>query len=184
MNPTTGPWFSGGGLGNDNSFVWYDATQPNANSGFLGCWWFPGNPHAGFAFALTGSPAETRAINASLPGSADSLSLCVDAEVQNGNTVQFEVRNRETNTLLPSKLWVSASQIDYHLLAGPLGLDAHLLAGYVDRIPSNGTRSSSSGIFTATLAGIPSGVYFTQAATVDPQGRPTALSNALRHTVF
>lgn len=184
QNSTTGPWLSSGGLGNNNSFVWFDTTAPNANSAFMGCYWFGGQPHLGFACALTGSPAETRAINASLPGSADSLSLCVNAEVQNGNTVQFEVRDRETNTLLPSKLWVSARQIDHHLLAGPLGLDAHLLAGYVDRIPNNGTRSSTTGIFATTLAGIPSGVYFTQAATVDAQGRPTALSNALRHMVY
>jgi hypothetical protein len=183
-NPNTGPWIAEGGLGNHNSMVWFDTTLPDRQSAFRGCWWFGGGPHIGFACAMTGPPAETRAINASRPGIADSLLLTVNAEVQNGNIVEFEVRDRETNTLLPAKMWVSSNQYDHHLLSGPLGLDAHLLAGYVDRIPSNGTRSSTNGIFTTTLAGIPSGVYFTQAATVDARGQPTALSNALRHTVF
>jgi hypothetical protein len=183
-NSMTGPWLADNGFGNSNSFVWFDTTQVNRQTGFLGCYWFGGGPHLGFACALTGPPAETRAVNASSPGLADSLSLCVNTEVQNGNTVQYEVRDRKSGLLLPAKLWVSAYQYDHHLLSGPLGLDAHLLAGYADRIRIIGNRSSSTGIFAATLAGVPSGVYFAQAATVDAAGQPTAMSNALRHNVF
>lgn len=183
-NDATGPWISWGGLGNHNSFVWFDTTQPNRNSGFLGCYWFGAPPPLGFAQTLSGPPAETRAINAASPGAFDSLLLCVDDEVQNGNTVQYEVRDRASGVLQPAKLWVSSHQVDHHLLSGPLGLDAHLLVDYVNRSPTLGTRSSPTGIFTAALAGIPSGVYFTQAASIDATGRPMALSNALRHNIY
>lgn len=46
-NSATGPWLSSGGLGQTDSFTWFDLNQPNANA-FQGCYWFGGIPHAGF----------------------------------------------------------------------------------------------------------------------------------------
>jgi hypothetical protein len=46
-NADTGPWIAGGGLGQTDSFTWYDWTAPNANA-FQGCFDFGGVPRAGF----------------------------------------------------------------------------------------------------------------------------------------
>ncbi|NQU48856.1 MAG: hypothetical protein HQ519_09435 [Planctomycetes bacterium] len=46
-NSSTGPWLANGGLGQTNSFTWFDWNVPNANA-FQGCYWFGGVPHAGF----------------------------------------------------------------------------------------------------------------------------------------
>ncbi len=46
-NDLTGPWLASGGLGQTDSFTWFDLNQPNANA-FQGCFWFGGVPHAGF----------------------------------------------------------------------------------------------------------------------------------------
>ena len=178
-NGNTGPWLSDGGLGNDNSFVWFDTLQNNANNAFLGCYWFGGQPHAGFATEFFGNPVETTSYSsAGGPGADDSLLLTLDASVQVGSTVNFTVLDGPFGSAAASTMWASASAVDVDL-SGAFGIDAHLLADYNSR---RFTSNSATGIHTLSVPAVAGGgmTWYTQAAV----GGPSAMSNGLQHFVF
>jgi hypothetical protein len=180
-NSSTGPWLSNGGLGNDNSFVWFDTLAPNANAAFLGCYWFGGTPHAGFAAQMFGNPVETTSYSsAGGPGADDSLILTVDTSVQVGSTVNFTVQDGPFGSATSSAMWASSRAVDVDL-SGAFGIDAHLLADYRSR---RFLSSAAGGVHTLTVPAIAGGgkTWYTQAA--DSNAGPTAMSNALAHFIF
>jgi hypothetical protein len=67
-NAVTGPWLSGGGNGQTNSFTWFDWDVPNANA-FQGCYWFGGVPHAGFDMQMYTSGGSGGGVTLSTTGS-------------------------------------------------------------------------------------------------------------------
>ena len=181
-NANTGPWLSNGGLNNDNSFVWFDTLANNANNAFLGCYWFGGAPHAGFATEFYGNAVETTSFSsAGGPGADDNLILGTDVSAQVGSTVNFTVLDGAFGSAVASTLWASASAVDVDL-SGSFGIDAHMLANYNSR---RFTSVSATGTHTLTVpAGAGGGkTWYTQAAT-GAGGAPTAMSNGLAHFIF
>lgn len=181
-NGNTGPWLADGGLNNDNSFVWYDTTAPNANAAFQGCFWFGGQPHAGFAFQAFGNPAETTSyVSAAGRGADDSLVLTLDASAQVGSTVTWSVLDGAFGAPVASILWASANAVDVDL-NGAFGIDAHLLADYGSRRYEG---NSASGLHTLTIPAVAGGgqTWYTQAA-VGAGGVPSRMSNGLAHFIL
>lgn len=174
-NPNTGPWVASGGLGNDNSFVSYDTQVPNANAAFVGCFFFGGTPHAGFAFATYGNPDETRTLwSAAGPGTGDSLELGIDASAQVGSAVSLSVLDGPFGSPVPSLLWISPNRVDRPVVV----IDAHELAEYSSRVYQN---FSASGVHALTVPNR-AGTWYSQAAVVS-QGSARLMSNALEHLV-
>ena len=71
-NNLTGPWLASGGLGQTNSFTWFDWSVPNANA-FQGCYWFGGTPWAGFAMKMYGEGAGMTLTTTGAPGGTMSF---------------------------------------------------------------------------------------------------------------
>jgi hypothetical protein len=180
--PATGPWLADGGYGVLDQFEWFDLLIPNGNAAHLGCFWFGPHAPASFGMTLFGQPAETLSMTPAQPGLNDSLHLSVNAAVQKGNTIRFEVFDGPFGTKTQSQLWVSRHRVENHL-GSSFGIDAHELARYSTRIRA-ATSFSHSGEHDFRLpAGLRSGVYYTQAALA-VGGQVSALSNALQHYVF
>ncbi len=68
-NASTGPWIANGGLGQTDSFTWFDTLAPNANA-FQGCYWFGGIPWAGFSMTMYTSGGAGGGMNLSTTGAA------------------------------------------------------------------------------------------------------------------
>ncbi len=179
-NSTTGPWIANGGLGQSDSFTWFDPAAANGNS-FMGCYWFGGIPWAGFDMMMFGNPAETISYaSAAGMGAADTLQLNLDVEAQIGSTITFTVTDMNTNGVVASTMWASALRVDVDL--SPLfGLDAHLLCDYNSRAWEN---TSASGTHTTSVPPVAGGgmTWYTQAA-VGAAGVPAQMSNGLAHYI-
>jgi hypothetical protein len=179
---STGPWIADGGAGQTDSFTWWDTNAANANSGYQGCFWFGGIPWAGFAMAAVGNPVETTSYSsAGGPGADDSLCLSMDVSAQGGATVNLTVSDA-AGVAVASTWFASATATDISLM-GPFGIDAHLLSNY-------GTKAfesvSATGVHTLTVPGGAGGgmTWYSQGATLDAAGAPTAMSNGLAHYIF
>jgi hypothetical protein len=180
-NNTSGPWIASGGYGSECMFVWYDTNQPNANSGFQGCFWFGCLPFESFAIEMFGNPPESFSYSSAAgPGIDDSLCLLVDTQALPNGSLTFSVLDGPFGQLAPSTIWSSRNQVDNHLQAS-FGIDAHELAEYRSRLWTN---ISPTGTHTGTLPPNVAGhTFYTQAAT-GQNGTLTALSNALAQTIY
>lgn len=91
-NDTSGPWIANGGLGQTDSFTWFDRDAPNANA-FQGCYWFGGLPWVGFSFQLWSGPEDSyRYFAEDLGGTSTALDgwqLQVDRAVKKGEFCTF-----------------------------------------------------------------------------------------------
>lgn len=182
-HPDTGMYTSWGGTGNSDSFVWYDLDRGGRNAAYRGCYWFGGKPRAGFALELAGGPAETFAVHATDPGTADSLILSADSTLQAGEITRLQLSDRVSKEPRDGLLWISRSRVEQSLLATSLALDAHMLASFGQRLTPPNTIPSQGGVFRLTPSQLPPGVYYTQAAELDAGGNAIAFSHALEHRV-
>jgi hypothetical protein len=173
----SGAWIAGGGYGQTNSMTWWDRNASNANSAFQGCWFVGCNPWAGFALAAQGNYAETSNVDCP-PGVDDSLWLSINDEVQVGNAVSWTVTGQSVGAT--THLWASPDVVCNDLNTA-FGIDAHEVARYSSRVLQNDALGSHTFTIPPTAG---SGLtWYTQAAT-GSAGRPTAMSNGLKHYVF
>lgn len=179
-NATTGPWLASGGLGQTDSFTWFDPGAVNGNA-FLGCYWFGGTPWAGFDMLMEGNVAETISyVSSAGLGADDGLILSIDTPAQIGNTVTFTVTDLVAGGPVASTMWASALRVDVDLT--PLfGLDAHLLSDYNSKAWES---TSAGGTHTTSVPAIAGGgmTWYTQAA-VGAAGVPAKMSNGLAHYI-
>jgi hypothetical protein len=176
-NRFSGPWIAKGGYGQTSSFTWWDRNASNANSAYQGCFWFGGLPWQGFALAAQGNYAETSNVDCP-PGIDDSLWLSINDEVQVGNTVSWTVTGQSAGAT--THLWASPDVVCNDLNAA-FGIDAHEIARYGSRVFQNDAFGSHTFTIPPTAGG---GLnWYVQAAT-SSAGRPTAMSNGLKHYVF
>lgn len=170
---TTGPWIARGGLGNENSYVAYDTTAPNANTAYLGCFDFGGVPFAGLAMGMYGYPKDVKPFYSQFgKGAEDSIILAPTSEVKAGSTIDFNATNLLSFLDKSSTLWVSRQRVDIKVP----NLHAYLLADYRSRIYND---STTTGDYSLPVPPSTQGIYYLQAVQF-VAGVPTYMSNGLK----